>query len=92
MPSNLKSLTLLTGQWVDVYSETGIEVGTKIAIQNVGASDVRLTTALLQPDNDSDSYQVIQVNDFPMANDFGDPGAWAFSGNQEGKIQVWAMP
>ena len=91
MASNLKSVTLLSGQWTDVYSETGIEAGTKIAIQNIGAGDVRLTTALLQPDNDSDSYQVIQANDFPMANDFGDDGAWAFSGNQEGKIQVWKV-
>jgi len=92
-----KSLTLIAGEWTNLYTTTEIEadaniaVGTKIAVQNIGASDVYLSTALTQPEKDSDSFQVIQPNDFPMTNDFGDPGAWAFSPNQGAKINVWVV-
>ncbi len=54
----------------------------------MGSSDVYLSVALNQPDNDSDSWQVIQPNDFPMANSSGDLGAWAFSPNTPGKINI----
>lgn len=92
MTVTLKSLTLIPGEWTSLYTTTtGIEAGTKIAVQNIGASDVYLSTALLQPEKDSDSFQVIQPNDFPMTNDFGDPGAWAFSPNQSAKINVWVV-
>lgn len=85
------SITLGAGQWTNIYEETGIPVGTKIAVQNISSSDIRLSVALAEPEPDSDSYQVIQPNDFPMTNTFGDPGAWAFSANQDSKINVWVV-
>lgn len=88
MAETLPSITLPSGEWIDIYDVTGISVGTKIAVQNIGASDVYLQSVLNQPDTDSDSYQVIQPNDFPMTNSVGDPGAWAFSPNQNAKINV----
>lgn len=91
MAATRESLTLSAGQWTNIYQGTGIAVGTKIAVQNISSSDIRLSAALRQPENDSDSYQVIQANDSPMANDFGDSGAWAFSSNQNAKINVWAV-
>lgn len=92
MAATRESITLVSGEWTNLYQITGIAVGTKIAVQNIGSSDVYLSSSLVQPEKDSDSYQVIQTNDFPMANDFGDPGAWAFSSNQGAKINVWIVP
>lgn len=83
-----QSIILEDGIWKNIYDESNIAVGTKIAVQNIGSSDVYLSVALNKPENDSDSWQLIQPNDFPMANSFGDLGAWAFSPNKNGKINV----
>lgn len=91
MANNRKSIILESDQWTDIYSVSGIPVGTKIAVQNIGSSDVYLSSALVEPERDSDSFQVIQPNDFPMANSFGDQGAWALSINQGAKINVWVV-
>lgn len=88
MANTRESVTLTSGVWTDIYASASIAVGTKIAVQNIGSSDVYLSVALNPPENDSDSYQVIQANDFPMANSSGDLGAWAFSANRDGKINV----
>ena len=87
-----KSIVLPSGQWTNIYKEANILVGVKIAVQNIGSSDVQLSVALFEPEADSDSWQRIQPNDFPMTNDFGDPGAWGFSPNQDCKINVWVIP
>ncbi|MBV1929893.1 MAG: hypothetical protein KUG81_10340 [Gammaproteobacteria bacterium] len=86
-----ESIKLVSGQWTSIYQESGIPVGTKIAVQNIGSSDIRLSVALFQPEIDSDSWQKIQPNDIPMTNDLDDPGAWAFSPNQGAKINVWVV-
>lgn len=86
-----KSISLDSPDWVNIYQEAGISIGTKIAVQNIGSSDVYLSVALSQPERDSDSWQRVKPGDFPMANDFGDPGAWAFSPNQGAKINVWVV-
>ena len=91
MAATLGSITLNSNQWTNVYQMTGIAVGTKIAIQNVGSSDVYLTSSLNQPELDSDSFQVIQANNFPLSNSCSDIGAWAMSPNQNAKINVWAV-
>lgn len=83
-----QSILLEIGAWTDIYAVTGIAIGTKIAVHNIGSSDVYLSVALNQPENDSDSYQRIQPNDFPMANSSDDFGAWALSPNKIGKINV----
>lgn len=91
MAATRESLKLVSGEWTNLYQQTGIDVGTKIGVQNIGSSDVYLSSSLVKPEKDSDSFQVIQPNDFPMANDFGDTGAWAFSPNQGAKINIWVV-
>jgi len=91
MPVNLLSITLVVGEWTDLYASTGIPVGAKLGVHNIGSSDVYLSSAILQPAKDSDMYQVIQPNNLPMTNDTGDQGAWAFSPNQQAKLQVWRI-
>lgn len=91
MPVNLLSVVLTTGEWTDLYESTGISVGSKLGVHNIGSSDVYLSSALLQPARDSDMYQVIQPNNLPMTNDTGDSGAWALSPSQQAKLQVWQI-
>lgn len=92
MANTLPSVKLVPNQWTDIYVVTGIAKGTKIAVQNIGASDVYLAVSLLEPALESDFFQVIQPNDFPMANSQDDKGAWAFSANSGAKINVRIVP
>lgn len=91
MAVNKQSITLAIGVWTDLYASAGIPVGAKLGVHNIGSSDVYLSSALLKPEKDSDSYQVVQVNNLPMTNDAGDSGAWAFSPNQQAKLNVWVV-
>lgn len=91
MAATLDSVDLVSGEWVNIYQSAGITAGAKIAVQNVGSSDVFLSSALLKPAKDSIATQRVQPNNFPMTNDQGDPGAWAFSPNQGGRINVWVV-
>jgi hypothetical protein len=91
MPVNLLSVALVTGEWTDLYESTGIPVGSKLGVHNISSSDIRLTSVLLQPQTDSDMYQIIQPNNLPMTNDTGDQGAWAMSLSQNSKLQVWQI-
>lgn len=67
---------------------TGISPGSRIVLQNVGASDVYLFDNQDEPNLFDDCYQVIQANDFPMINGREDAGAWAYSANTDAKINV----
>ena len=91
MAVNKQSITLAIGVWTDLYASTDIPVGAKLGVHNIGSSDVYLSSAILQPENGSDKFQVIQPNNIPMTNDTGDQGAWAFSPNQQAKLNVWAV-
>lgn len=88
MASTPISLVLPVGDWVDLYDRTGLPRGSVLIVQNIGSSDVYLSTSTTQPAKDSDAFQVIQPNDFPMKNDGGDLGEWAFSPNQKAKINI----
>lgn len=89
MADTLPNVFLPRNQWVDLYAETGLPVGTEIQVQNIGAGDVYLTVRATQPPVDYDAYNVAQRrNDVWLKNTSGDSGAWAFSPNTNGKINV----
>lgn len=88
MSDNLPSIILPPGKWIDLYSITGINQDARLIVQNIGSSDVYLSSSLNQPELDSDAYQAVQPNNFPMINDKADTHAWAFSPNQNAKISV----
>ena len=88
MADNLPSITVPAGQWIDLYSLTGIDVSARIVVQNIGSSDIYITSSLWMPELDNDSYQVIHPNNIPMINGIQDKKAWAFSPNQNGKVSV----
>lgn len=75
-------------EWVDLYEVTGYPRGSVLIVENVGASDVLLATARDKPANDTKAYHVITPRSFPMKNDGGDYAEWAFSQNQEARLNV----
>lgn len=89
MSLTLPNTDLPTNQWVDLYADTGIAVGTAIKVQNLGTSEVYLTVSATEPVIGFDQYALLQrINGVFLRNTTGDPGAWAFSPNQVGKINV----
>ena len=78
MTDTLSNITLQENEWTDIYAATGISVGTKIAVENVGNTDIQLTTLATEPPKDYNAYVVCRRNGPNYENDTGDSGAWAF--------------
>ena len=89
MADTRPNIRIQSGAWVDVYSASALPIGTQLFIENVGDSDLFLAVSLTQPDPDHDSYNVLsRKGDGILMNNDGDSGVWAFSNNQDGKINV----
>lgn len=76
MSDTLPNIILPPQTWVDLYAQSGINVGLQILAQNIGVCDVYLTTQTIQPSDDS-AHQIIKRGQFAI-NDAGDSGAWAY--------------
>ena len=88
MADTRPNITLPFNQWVNLYAETGIAVGTRIAVENVGAADVYLTVSPTEPPLNYDAYCIVRRDGLPYANSQGDSGAWALCSHTEGKLNV----
>lgn len=89
MPDVLPNIRIDRDEWVDLYAVTGLEVGTRMCVQNVGSADVYLTSQADMPENDHDAYNVCARNTGDwLVNDYGDSGAWAYCSSDGGKINV----
>lgn len=86
MADTLENIPLDISTWVDLYAESGIAVGTKLLVQNIGSNPVKIYVGATAPIVD-DSYKVL-----PMwreaTNETGDSGAWAKSLSTTGLINV----
>lgn len=87
MSLTLNNISLQTNSWVDLYGQSGIEVGRRVSIRNVGNSDVYISVSDTQPLN-NDAYIVIKPRDNPIITNIGDPGLWGFSPVKNGLINV----
>lgn len=86
------NISLPRNEWVDLYAEAAIPVGVPLLVENSGYSDIRVAVSPVKPASDSDSYNVLnRENGKRLINSAGDPGAWAFSANIDGKITVSAQ-
>jgi len=78
MAQSLPSVEIPFNTWVDLYDATGIVVGTKIIIQNIGSAEVDLVESATVP------TAAIGKNTLPprefFTNTAANVGAWAFSG------------
>lgn len=88
MADSNPNISIPRNQWVNLYIESGIPVGTAISVDNVGDPDVWLTVQLDQPEPDHDAYVVVKRDGPPYRNSQGDSGAWAFCQGNDAKVNV----
>lgn len=87
MPDTLPNIALPANTWVNLYAESLISTGTKIVATSLTPSTfVRLVAKGTIPTN-NDGYAPIRYGE-PWMNDAGDSGAWAYSPNVDGIINV----
>lgn len=87
MADTLTNTALPAGTWVDLYADTGIAVGTKINVQNLGSSTVWLTVNATAPADGTTRNELSPGND-KFSNDASDSGAWAYSPVVDGLVNV----
>ena len=87
MADTLPDVPLPKNTWVDLYAATGILVGTQIVVTNKGSSRIILQSKATTP---TDLNGPTLAVDEDRINEVGDSGAWAYSENIEGKVNVRA--
>lgn len=87
MADTLPNILVPEKQWTDIYSESGIVVGTKIQIQNIGSTDLYLYSGASAPGSVPGGGYIILRPFMTASNDTGDAGAW-ISSLDAGKINV----
>lgn len=88
MPDTLPNITIPKNTWVNLYAESGIDVGKQLTINNVGASDVFIVVSATMPTDETAYTVALKPRDLPFINNVGDSGLWAFSGNCKGLVNV----
>ena len=87
MADTLPNITLNRNTWTNLYTESGITVGTRLQIQNVGQARVLLHTGATAPSG-TDGFNVLPVNSDPYANQDMSAGEWARSVDAPGSVNV----
>ena len=85
MATSLPPVKIPSGKWINLYAETGISSGTKIIIQNLGDSKVRVSESSAIPTLQS-GYNVLSSNEY-LTNETSNVGAWAYA-HEGTSIQV----
>lgn len=86
MADTLDNVTLTKNTWVDLYAATSIAVGTRILIQNIGSTPLKLHTSASEPA--SNAGYVLLSSMQAMANETGDSGCWVKSDYTDGQVNV----
>lgn len=89
MPDTLDNILLPANTWVDLYVQSGEDVGTQLIVQNLGAASILLTTKATEPISTTGFNSVAPK--YQAINEAGDSGAWAFSPVVDGKLAVRAV-
>lgn len=88
MSDTLSNISIPANEWVDLYALSGISVGEKLSIENVGVYDIRLSVSENKPSLSNDSYSVLtRKNGVRLQNSKGDKGAWAYC-HGVGKVNI----
>lgn len=77
MATSSTPVKLQAGTWLDIYDATGITVGVKLIIQNVGRDEARLSESALEPISTT-GYNNLLLNEY-LTSATAPVGAWAFS-------------
>lgn len=87
MAATLPDITISNTAYTDVYSETGITVGTAVVIQNKGNYPVFLQTTASAPTASSENGFVISPLQILLV-DAGEAGLFAKSTSFAGRLSV----
>ncbi len=87
MADSLKNIPLNRNTWTNLYSESGISVGTQLVVQNVGQNRILLHTGATAP-NETDGFNVLPVDSIPYINQASSSGEWARSVDASSLINV----
>jgi len=79
MSLTLPNIPIPTGEWIDLYFESKISIGTKVFIDNVGSSDIYYSSSQNQPPLDFRSYNTLKPRSGKITNKDGDEGLWALA-------------
>lgn len=79
MADTLPNIPIPAGTFVDLYAESGITVGTKISIENVGAAEIRYFTRATAPSDPSSTGYQLLIPYATKQNQTSDSGAFAWS-------------
>ena len=91
MTDTLPNIRIIADEWIDLYAESGIPVGTKILVENTGVCDVSLAVQASKPSTGHGSFNIVKRTGGALHNHAGDSGAWAFCGNTDGQLNVSEM-
>jgi len=78
MADTLNNVPLPAGVWVDLYDATGITVGVKLSVQNLGSSTIQLVVKATEP-LVTDGFNELVPGNEQYQNQDADSGAWARS-------------
>ncbi len=87
MADSLDNIRLNRDTWTDLYTTSGISVGTQLVIQNVGQTRVLLHTGASEPDETS-GFNVLPISSDPYVNQSSSTGEWARSVDADGSVNV----
>lgn len=87
MADTLPNITIPANTWVNLYTASGIAVGTQIRVKLIGGGEVKLVAKATQPTNLS-AYDVLVSRAVPVTNRSGDSGAWAYSTGAPSLVNV----
>ena len=89
MIDTLNNIKILAGVPTDIYAASGIQVGTRIILQNIGVCDIELISQESEPTRQefNDAKQIASRSQW-VINDQGDLGAWAYCNNENGLVNV----
>lgn len=87
MADTLANVVLPAGTWVNLYTATGLTVGTQIQIQNVGNVDVRVVSQAAQPTSAS-GFNLIRPESLTFVSQASPTGAWARADRAAGLVNV----
>lgn len=88
MTITLPNIPVPAGEWINLYDESNIDVGTKVSIDNVSDSDIYYTSAQDQPEIDFRSYNTLKPRVGKVSNNKGDLGLWALALVEGSEVNV----
>ena len=87
MADTLPNISLPANTWVDLYSESGISVGTQINVELLSNNPINLTVKATKPSL-SDGNSKSKADSRFYTNTTGDSGAWAYSPDTDSSVNV----